>query len=64
MNAMPMLATKISPSNIMTDQIGAKCNDLKDLLRDIISDQSIRKNHLSRITRNERIVLYADRRNI
>ena len=48
----------------MTDQIGAKCNDLKDLLRDIISDQSIRKNHLSRITRNERIVLYADKRNI
>ena len=64
MNVMPLLATKIFPSNIMIDQIGAKCNDQKDLLRDIISDQSIRKKHLSRISRNERIVLYADKRNI
>ena len=61
---MPLLATKILPSNIMIDQIGSKCNDQKDLWRDIISDQSIRKKHIARITRNERIVLYADKRNI
>ena len=64
MNVMPLLATKILPSNIMIDQIGSKCNDQKDLWRDIISDQSIRKKHIARITRNERIVLYADKRNI
>ena len=66
-NVMPFMATKKFPSNIIVDHIVANCNDQGEIWQDINFDRSRSNNgnrHVSRITRNKRIVLYADKRNI